>query len=138
VYRKRLITEIFVDLQQLAKPKRGAVLLATDVFVSSFAPIALKRLTNTYALEKDDNRFSFAMADSSGSSQTGTVVAAQVSFTELCGLLEKLSKTQGNDKKKKVLKDFVDHWRKLHNEVHKDDADTTVSSFVFFFFKEKN
>lgn len=78
-------------------------------------------------LEGDDTSLPFAMADGSGSSQTGTVVAAQVSFTELCGLLEKLSKTQGNDKKKKVLKDFVDHWRKQHNEVHKEDANTTVS-----------
>ena len=54
------------------------------------------------------------------------VVAGKVPFAELCGLLEKLSKTQGNDKKKRVLRDFVDLWRRLHSEVHADDADITV------------
>ena len=68
------------------------------------------------------------MADSSGpSTDSDTKVAAQVPFAELCGLLEKLSKTQGNEKKKKILENFIDHWRKLHNEVHKDDASKTVS-----------
>ena len=54
------------------------------------------------------------------------VVAGKVAFAELCGLLEKLSKTQGNEKKKRVLREFVDRWRRLHSEVHSDDADTTV------------
>ena len=54
------------------------------------------------------------------------VVAGKVAFVELCGLLEKLSKTQGNEKKKRVLREFVDRWRRLHSEVHSDDADTTV------------
>ena len=60
------------------------------------------------------------------SSASGKVVAEKVAFAELCGLLEKLSKTQGNDKKKRVLKDFVDQWRNLHNDIHSDDAELTV------------
>ncbi|KAK7101253.1 DNA ligase 4-like [Littorina saxatilis] len=63
------------------------------------------------------------------STDSDKVVAAKVPFAELCGLLEKLSKTQGNDKKKRVLGDFVDSWRRLHNETHTDDADTTTDSF---------
>lgn len=64
------------------------------------------------------------------STDSDKVVAAKVPFAELCGLLEKLSKTQGNDKKKRVLGDFVDSWRRLHNETHTDDADTTVRNRV--------
>ncbi|GFN81474.1 DNA ligase [Plakobranchus ocellatus] len=57
-------------------------------------------------------------------------VASKVTFAELCGLLEKIQKTQGNDKKKRVLKDFVDKWRDFHTKVHKDDsADTEDSLF---------
>ena len=51
-------------------------------------------------------------------------VASKVSFTELCGLLEKISKTTGNDKKKKVLKDFVQKWRDFHDELHSKSNDT--------------
>nr|KAG5701196.1 hypothetical protein BaRGS_023305 [Batillaria attramentaria] len=70
------------------------------------------------------------MSDAAGTGgDTRSEVAARVPFAELCGLLEKLSKTQGNDKKKRILKDFVDKWRNLHSEVHKDDADSTTDSF---------
>ncbi|XP_052777625.1 DNA ligase 4-like [Mya arenaria] len=54
-------------------------------------------------------------------------VASKVHFAELCGLLEKISKTQGNDKKKKILKDFVGQWRKSHETLHGKDAQTTDS-----------
>lgn len=70
------------------------------------------------------------MADAAMSSDvnpTSSTVASLVPFAELCGLLEKISKTQGNDKKKRVLKDFVDRWRNLHDDLHKKDSDTTVS-----------
>ena len=60
-------------------------------------------------------------------------VASKVKFAELCGLLEKIEKTQGNDKKKRVLRGFVDKWREFHAEVHKDDIAETVGRFIFFF-----
>ncbi|XP_025109281.1 DNA ligase 4-like isoform X2 [Pomacea canaliculata] len=72
------------------------------------------------------------MADAAVSSDvnpTSSTVASLVPFAELCGLLEKISKTQGNDKKKRVLKDFVDRWRNLHDDLHKKDSDTTMDSF---------
>ncbi|XP_076463012.1 LOW QUALITY PROTEIN: DNA ligase 4-like [Babylonia areolata] len=63
------------------------------------------------------------------SSPGNVTVAGKVAFAELCGLLEKLSKTKGNDKKKRVLRDFVETWRRLHTETHTADADTTTDSF---------
>ncbi|KAL8610583.1 hypothetical protein ACOMHN_006302 [Nucella lapillus] len=63
------------------------------------------------------------------STATDVTVAGKVAFAELCGLLEKLSKTKGNDKKKRFLKEFVDTWRHLHTETHADDAETTTDSF---------
>ncbi|XP_071117642.1 DNA ligase 4-like [Haliotis cracherodii] len=71
------------------------------------------------------------MADANGDGdvKTGVSVAAKVSFTELCGLLEKISRTQGNDKKKRVLRDFVEKWRDFHNETHGENKDTTDSFY---------
>lgn len=57
-------------------------------------------------------------------------VASQVSFAELCGLLEKISKTHGNEKKKAVLGTFVEKWREFHQELHKDNPDTTDSFYA--------
>ncbi|KAK3794568.1 hypothetical protein RRG08_003717 [Elysia crispata] len=56
-------------------------------------------------------------------------VASEVKFAELCGLLEKIEKTHGNDKKKHVLKGFVDKWREFHAEIHKDDGEEIEDSF---------
>ena len=53
-------------------------------------------------------------------------VAEQVPFFDLCSLLEKISATSGTDKKKKILKTFVEQWRGAHNRLHPTDADTTV------------
>ena len=50
-------------------------------------------------------------------------VASKVPFAEMCGLLEKVSKTQGNDKKKRILKDFTEKWRESHNTLHGDKKD---------------
>lgn len=61
------------------------------------------------------------MADGEGSVGGGVSVASKVSFAELCGLLEKISRTQGNDKKKRILKEFVDQWREFHKTIHNDD-----------------
>ena len=74
-------------------------------------------------------------------------VASQVSFTELCGLLEKISRTQGNDKKKKFLKDFIDKWREFHDKIHdketvfncldNDWQDTYSGSICNFYWNRK-
>ena len=56
--------------------------------------------------------------------QRDVTVASQVSFAELCGLLEKISKTQGNEKKKNLLGKFIEKWRDFHKELHKDTPDT--------------
>ncbi|ESP05690.1 hypothetical protein LOTGIDRAFT_181463 [Lottia gigantea] len=68
------------------------------------------------------------MAASTSRDANEVTVASKVGFAELCGLLEKISKTQGNDKKKKVLKEFVDIWRNYHKELHGDKPDL-VDSF---------
>lgn len=57
-------------------------------------------------------------------SDDGPSVASKVFFAELCGLLEKISKTQGNDKKKRIMKEFIDKWRDFHNQLHTDDKKT--------------
>ncbi|XP_005097120.1 DNA ligase 4 [Aplysia californica] len=56
-------------------------------------------------------------------------VASKVSFAELCGLLERIQKMQGNEKKRRVLRDFVEKWRQFHDEVHKDSPNTTDSFY---------
>lgn len=66
------------------------------------------------------------MASNDGSNNS---VASKVKFAELCGLLERIEKTQGNDKKKRVLKGFVDKWREFHKEIHNDDVVETEDSF---------
>ncbi|XP_059173254.1 DNA ligase 4-like [Physella acuta] len=67
------------------------------------------------------------MASSNNSALS--TVASKVKFSEICGLLEKVHNTQGNDKKKRILKDFVDKWRDFHDQIHKDDSDTSDSFY---------
>ena len=54
------------------------------------------------------------MADSKNSH----VVAAQVPFYDLCMVMQKISDTQGKDKKKKIFEKFLDHWRQTHDRMH--------------------
>jgi len=65
------------------------------------------------------------MADENGSTDISTV-ASKVHFAELCGLLEKISKTQGNDKKKKILKGFVQQWRESYDKLHGKTSKTVT------------
>lgn len=67
------------------------------------------------------------MADGVGVVGGGVSVASKVSFAELCGLLEKISRTQGNDKKKRLLKEFVERWREFHKTIHRDDEELVFS-----------
>lgn len=64
-----------------------------------------------------------------GDQDEGPTVASEVPFSELCGLLEKISKTQGNDKKKRILKDFIDKWREYHDKIHKGKKDLNDSFY---------
>ncbi|XP_041359150.1 DNA ligase 4-like [Gigantopelta aegis] len=71
----------------------------------------------------------FAIMPNTDDENLTVTVASKVSFTELCGLLEKISKTSGNDKKKRVLKDFVQKWRNFHDELHSKSNDTNDSFY---------
>ncbi|XP_013408972.1 DNA ligase 4-like, partial [Lingula anatina] len=57
-----------------------------------------------------------------------TTVASKVPFSELAGLLEKISKKQGADKKL-LLQEFINRWRDFHGKLHADDANTTDSFY---------
>lgn len=56
-----------------------------------------------------------------------TEVAAEVPFYDMCGLMERVQKMSGLEKKKRILASFLDKWREEHNRLHPTDADTTVS-----------
>ncbi|XP_052257350.1 DNA ligase 4-like [Dreissena polymorpha] len=66
---------------------------------------------------------------SNPSAMVTQTVASKVHFSELCGLLEKISKTQGNDKKKRILQDFVAKWRESHATIHTENDKTTDSFY---------
>ena len=55
------------------------------------------------------------MATSSTSRET---VAKSVPFGDFCLVLEKISTTKGNDKKKGLLKKFIDRWRDGHRSLY--------------------
>lgn len=52
-----------------------------------------------------------------------------LSIQDLCSLMDKVNNTSGNDRKKRILKSFVDKWREAHNTLHTSDADTTVCTY---------
>ena len=58
-------------------------------------------------------------------------VASQVPFADICVLLEKIAKTQGTDKKKKVLRTFVESWREAHKSLHGGGGDVSTFTPVF-------
>ncbi|CAF1107169.1 unnamed protein product [Rotaria magnacalcarata] len=53
-----------------------------------------------------------------------------VKFSNLCNLLERISKSQGSTAKQKLMTRFISDWRKIHKEVHANDltAPTTTSA----------
>ena len=63
----------------------------------------------------------------SGDSGPPVEVAAEVPFHDVCSLMERVQKTSGLEKKKKILASFLVKWREEHNRLHPTDADTTVS-----------
>eukprot|EP00731_Ephydatia_muelleri_P008064 Em0004g402a len=68
------------------------------------------------------------MASDSGiqAPSDGGDVASQIPFHDLCALMEKIHKTQGTDKKKKILSSFIERWRETHARLHHTDSATTV------------
>jgi len=58
-----------------------------------------------------------------------TSVASKVPFCQLAVLLDKISDMEGKDRKKKLLKDFIDEWRAFHIKLHGPSGD--LVSFVW-------
>lgn len=50
---------------------------------------------------------------------------------DLAGLLEKISKVKGTERKKQLFKTFLEQWREAHKKLHPTDADTTVCGTPF-------
>lgn len=46
-----------------------------------------------------------------------------VKFSNLCNLLERISKSQGAIAKQKLMTRFISDWRKTHKEVHVNDPE---------------
>ncbi|XP_035224665.1 DNA ligase 4-like [Stegodyphus dumicola] len=57
-----------------------------------------------------------------------STVAEHVPFLHLCKLCQKISEKKGRDKKK-TLRDFIENWRNFHNQLHKNDTNTTDSFY---------
>lgn len=49
-------------------------------------------------------------------------VADQIPFHTFCMLLQKISDTQGKEKKKAIFAKFLDHWRQTHKNTNGDTA----------------
>lgn len=47
-------------------------------------------------------------------------------------MLERISKTTGTERKKRLLNSFIDQWRQAHKKLHPTDADTTVCNKTEF------
>ncbi|CAF1064672.1 unnamed protein product [Adineta ricciae] len=53
-----------------------------------------------------------------------------VKFSNLCNLLERISKSQGAIAKQKLMTRFISDWRKTHKEVHANDPPVTAPAPV--------
>lgn len=51
-----------------------------------------------------------------------------VKFSNLCNLLERISKSQGAIAKQKLMTRFISDWRKTHKEVHANDAPVSTTA----------
>ncbi|CAI8037333.1 DNA ligase 4, partial [Geodia barretti] len=56
-------------------------------------------------------------------------VAAEVPFQDVCGLMERVQKTSGLEKKKRILASFLEKWREEHTRIHPTDSATTKDTF---------
>lgn len=55
---------------------------------------------------------------SAGPSRVCDSVSSQVPFHDLCALMEKIHSAKGTDKKKLIVRTFVDSWRETHKKLH--------------------
>ena len=53
--------------------------------------------------------------------------AKVVKFSNMCNLLERISKSQGALAKQKLMTRFISDWRRTHREVHTDDPPQATS-----------
>ena len=60
-------------------------------------------------------------ADQASSADDASNSAKVVKFSNLCNLLERISKSQGAIAKQKLMVRFISDWRKTHKEVHAND-----------------
>lgn len=58
-------------------------------------------------------------------------VADKVPFRDLCKLCEKISNKQNKNEKRKLLADFINHWREFHGKLHAEDAVSERSDSFF-------
>ncbi|KAG9492228.1 hypothetical protein GDO78_000637 [Eleutherodactylus coqui] len=56
-------------------------------------------------------------------------VASQVPFADLCSTLERIQKCKKRPEKANILKQFVESWRKFHDDLHKSEPTTTDSFY---------
>ena len=54
--------------------------------------------------------------------------AKVVKFSNLCNLLERISKSQGATAKQKLMTRFISDWRKTHQEVHGNDQPSAITN----------
>jgi hypothetical protein len=58
-------------------------------------------------------------------------VASKVPFSEIGGLLEKLSaKKAVSETKKSLVRDFIKTWREFHDKLHADDPNTVMAKIA--------
>ena len=55
-------------------------------------------------------------------------ISSKLPFQRIAALCERISKTQGKDKKKDVMKKFISDWRAEHKRIHGDTKTVTQSS----------
>ena len=81
------------------------------------------------------------MADNTANTTTTattTTIASDVPFHVFAVLCEKISKTQGKEKKKLLMKKFIGYWRDSHQKVHGQQKTVSLkllTQIKSFFFK---
>ena len=61
------------------------------------------------------------MADEARAGDESSNSSKVAKFSNLCNLLERISKSQGAIAKQKLMTQFISDWRKTHREVHAND-----------------
>jgi len=56
-------------------------------------------------------------------------VASQVPFSDLCTVMEKIFTTSGTEKKRSLLRKFIEAWRTAHKKIHGDSKTVRMANF---------